>query len=124
MKKMIIGLVLLLSTSTSVIAAGPFDGIYALSFNGIEAGFASIHEKNGVMVAIALEASPFDSTWEAMLGPRNGNSARLSSVFGTVSLEIDVTFNDDNSTGTATVLSCSGDCDFPNGTVLNLNKIF
>ncbi len=134
MKKMITALVLLLLSSTSVVASGPFDGIYAFSVNGSAAGFASIHENNGVMIAITLEPSPFDSTWEAIRGTRNGNTARMNSIFGTVNLEIDITFNSDNVTGTATIISCSDDdddssndddnCDIPPGTVLGLTKIF
>ncbi|HNP25989.1 MAG TPA: hypothetical protein PKM20_04560 [Nitrosomonas sp.] len=133
MKRIITILVFLFSTTTAH-AAGPFDGIYAFNFSGDVAGFASIHENNGVMIAVVLEPSPFDSTWEALQGTRSGNSARLSSIFGTVNLVIDTTFNGDNLTGAATVISCSDNdddssndsdnCDIPIGTVLNLIKIF
>ncbi|MCP5246146.1 MAG: hypothetical protein H6937_09430 [Burkholderiales bacterium] len=133
MKRIIVALVFLLST-TATHAAGPFDGIYSYNFGGTIAGFASIHEKNGVMIAITLDPSPFESGWEAISGIRNGNNVRLSSIFGTVNVEVDITFNGDNSTGSATVISCSDkddnpsndseNCDLPAGTVLNLNKIF
>ncbi len=134
MRKIITVLILLLSTATSAHAAGPFDGIYAFSFSGNAAGFASVHENNGVMIAVTLESSPFDSTWEAIRGTRNGNTVRLSSIAGTVNLELDVVFNGDNVTGTATMISCSDNdndpsndlenCDIPIGTVLDLTKVF
>ncbi|SFK56829.1 hypothetical protein SAMN05216302_100974 [Nitrosomonas aestuarii] len=132
--KRIIAALVFLSLTTTVHAAGPFDGIYAFDYNGDVAGFASIHEKNGLMIAVILEPSPFDSTWEALQGARNGNNVRLSSIFGTIHLVIDATFNDDNFTGAATIISCSDNdddssndndnCDTPIGTVLDLTKIF
>ena len=133
MKRIIAALVLLFFSTTSN-AAGPFDGIYTFSFGGALSGFASIHENNGEMIIVILEPSPFDSTWEAIRGIRNGNSVRLTSIAGTVNLVIDVIFNGDNFTATATLISCSDkdddpsndsdNCDIPIGTILNLNKAF
>ena len=127
-------LALLFFTTSLAHAAGPFDGIYAFNFNGILTGYASIHENNGVIIAVVLEPSPSDSTWEAVRGTRNGNIVRLSSIFGTVDLVIDITFNGDNSTGTVVLISCtdndndpsndSDNCDIPAGTTLGLTKIF
>ncbi|SEQ79888.1 hypothetical protein SAMN05421690_1001197 [Nitrosomonas sp. Nm51] len=134
MKRVMTALALLFCTTSTAHAAGPFDGIYAFNFNGVLTGYASVHENNGVIIAVVLEPSPFDSTWEAIRGTRNGNIVRLSSIFGTVNLVIDITFNGDNSTGTAVFISCSDsdddpsndndNCDIPAGTALNLTKIF
>ena len=87
-----------------------------------------------MIIAVVLEPSPSDSTWEAVRGTRNGNIVRLSSIFGTVDLVIDITFNGDNSTGTVVLISCtdndndpsndSDNCDIPAGTTLGLTKIF
>ncbi|MCB1949618.1 hypothetical protein [Nitrosomonas sp.] len=134
MKRIMTALALLFFTTSTAHAAGPFDGIYAFNFNGILTGYASIHENNGVIIAVVLEPSPSDSTWEAVRGTRNGNIVRLSSIFGTVDLVIDITFNGDNSTGTVVLISCtdndndpsndSDNCDIPAGTTLGLTKIF
>ena len=135
MKRIIAAITLfLLATTTPVQAAGPYDGIYTFNFNGSLVGFTSIHENNGVVIAMILEPSPFDSTWEAIRGIRNGNTVRLNSIYGTVTLLIDLTFNADNATGTATVVSCSDNddnpandddnCDFPPGSNFHLIKIF
>ena len=134
MKRIMTALALLFFTTSTAHAAGPFDGIYAFNFNGILTGYASIHENNGVIIAVVLEPSPSDSTWEAVRGTRNGNIVRLSSIFGTVDLVIDITLNGDNSTGTVVLISCtdndndpsndSDNCDIPAGTTLGLTKIF
>lgn len=134
MKRILTAFALIFCTTNTVNAAGPYDGIYALNFSGFLAGYASIHENNGVIIAVVLEPSPSDSTWEAIAGTRNGNIVRLNSIFGTVNLVIDVTFNGDNATGTAVIIACSDDdddssndsenCDIPAGTALNLTKIF
>ncbi len=124
MKKSLLAVALLLLPTTSF-AAGPFDGIYTMNINGL-IGYASVHENNNSMIIVTLEPSPNDSTWEALSGVRNGNSATLNSILGTVNLEVSIVFID-NFNGNATIISCIGDdddCDFPNGTVINMNKIF
>ena len=123
MRKITLAFAFLLLPMTSF-AAGPFDGIYSFNFNGILAGYASIHEDDtNNMIAVLLEPTPDDTTWEAISGIRNGNDVTLRSIAGTVSLDISVSFIDSN-TGTATINSCVGDCDFPNGTVLDVNRVF
>ena len=123
MRKILIPIVFLLLPTTSY-AAGSFDGIYSFNFNSILGGYASIHEDDANnMIAVLLEPNPDDTTWEAISGIRNGNDVTLRSIAGTVSLDVSVSFIDSN-TGTATINSCVGDCDFPNGTVLDVNRIF
>jgi hypothetical protein len=125
MKRILITIIFLLLPTTSY-AAGPFDGIYSFSVSGFLGGYASIHEDGANnMIAVLLEPDPNDTTWEAISGVRNGNNVTLRSIpgAGTVSLDVSVTFFDSNS-GTATVNSCIGDCDFPSGTVLDVNRIF
>jgi len=123
MRKILIPIIFLLLPTTSY-AAGPFDGIYSFNFNGALVGYASIHENDtNNMIAVLLEPNPDDTTWEAISGIRNGNDVTLRSIAGTVSLDISVSFIDSN-TGTATINSCIGDCDFPNGTVLDVNRVF
>lgn len=123
MRKILISIVFLLLPATSY-AAGSFDGIYSFNFNGVLVGYASIHEDDANnMIAVLLEPNPDDTTWEAISGIRNGNDVTLRSIAGTVSLDVSVSFIDSN-IGTATINSCVGDCDFPNGTVLDVNRIF
>ncbi len=123
MRKILIPFVFLLLPTTSS-AAGPFDGIYSFNFNGVLGGYASIHEDDtNNMIAILLEPDPDDTTWEAIRGTRNGNNVTLRSIAGTVGLDVSLSFIDTN-TGTATINSCVGDCDFPNGTVLDVNRVF
>ncbi len=125
MKKTLLAIIFLLLPTTSY-AVGPFDGIFSFSVSGFLGGYASIHEDGANnMIAVLLEPDPNDTTWEAISGVRNGNNVTLRSIpgAGTVSLDVTVNFINNNS-GTATVNSCIGDCDFPNGTVLDLNRIF
>ena len=123
MRKITLVFAFLLLPITSF-AAGPFDGIYSFNFNGALAGYASIHEDDtNNMIAVLLEPNPDDTTWEAISGVRNGDNVTLRSIAGTVTLDISVSFIDSN-TGTATINSCVGDCDFPNGAVLNINSVF
>lgn len=123
MRKISLVFAFLLVPMTSF-AAGPFDGIYSVNFNGVLGGYASIHEDDtNNMIAVLLEADPDDTTWEAMSGVRNGNNVTLQSIAGTVILDVSVSFIDSN-TGTATINSCVGDCDFPNGSVLDINRTF
>ncbi len=75
------------------------------------------------MIAVLLEPDPDDSTWEAVSGERNGNDVTLRSIAGTVSLDVSVNFIDPDN-GNVTINSCIGDCDFPNGTVLDLSRVF
>lgn len=124
MKRILLAIAFLLLPTTSY-AAGPFDGIYSFSFNGDLVGYASLHEdvETNNMIAVLLEPDPNDTTWEAVRGERNGNDVTFKSIAGTVSLDVSVNFIDPDN-GTVTVNSCIGDCDFPNGTVLNLNRVF
>ena len=124
MKKILLAIALVL-LPVNLQAAGPFDGIYSVNFNGALVGYASIHEDETTnnMIAVIFDAEPLGSDWNAISGTRIGNNASLNSIAGTISLNINATFNDSNG-AVATIVSCSGDCDFPNGTVLNLNRIF
>ena len=125
MRKILIPIIFLLLPTTSY-AAGSFDGIYSFNFNGVLNGYASIHEDDANnMIAVLLDPDPGDSNWEAISGVRNGNDVTLRSIpgAGTVSLDVSVSFVDSN-TGTVTINSCVGDCDLPNGTVLDVNRIF
>ena len=123
MKKMLLALAFLLLPISSY-AAGPFDGIYSLNFGGTIIGYTSIHEdETNNIIAIVFDVEPFESDWDAVSGTRNGSNVTLNSIAGTVNLNISVVFNDSNS-GVATINSCDGDCDFPNGTALNLNRLF
>lgn len=125
MKRILLAIVFLLLPTASY-SAGPFDGIYSFSSSGFLGGYASIHEDDANnIIVLLLEPDPGDTTWEAISGIRNGNDVILRSIpgAGTISLNVSVTFFGNNS-GIATINSCIGDCDFPNGTVLDLNKIF
>lgn len=126
----IITLILLLALASPLNAAGIYDGIYSVSVSGISLSYASVHEVNNQMVVIIVDPDP-SITWEPLIGVRSGNSVSLTHI-SSVSpsdINLDVTVNlNDSGTSTATINSCSNGinyvCRFPNGQVLNLDKIF
>ncbi len=86
--------------------------------------YASLHEDaDNNMIVIFLDAESED-TWQALNGARTNNSASLKSIAGTVDIEVNTVFND-NQKGTATVISCTGDnCDFPIDAIFKMDKLF
>lgn len=133
MKKLYL-FILLSFFSISSHAAGAFDGIYAISVNGVVANYATVHEDAVTNQMIVVIISPDTSeAWSALSGVRGiNNIAALTSITGAsasdITLNITVAFNNNNTTPLATVASCVNGtfyaCKFPNGTQLNMSKIF
>jgi hypothetical protein len=116
-------LVFALSASHSK-AAGPFDGIWAVAFQGSQIGYLTLQENSGVLVAVLLET---DLTWNAFSGPRSGSHFAVSSLAGagSISGQYSGTFTS-GTTFQATQLSCvpAFACLLPNGAVVTGNKIW
>lgn len=133
MKKLYLFILLSFFSVTSH-ASGAFDGIYAISVNGVVANYATVHEDAVTNQMIVVIISPDTSeAWSALSGVRGiNNIAALTSITGAsasdITLNITVAFNNNNTTPLATVASCVNGtfyaCKFPNGTQLNMSKIF
>jgi len=91
MKKFAVSLLIGLGLLTAEAqAAGPYDGIWVVTYFGLPAGYYSAHEKDGTLIAVGL---PDDSSsWEALMGPRNGNAVDMSTLVGGVNAQVTVTF--------------------------------
>ena len=121
MKKLIYAVLLLVSSS--VMAEGPYDGIWSS-----DAGFFSAHENDGTVVVVRLLSDR--SEWEALVGQREGDNLRLETISGLsgVSAVINVTFTSDTSFN-ARQESChsveeGSFCALPNGVTFSGNKIW
>ena len=113
--------------SGNAIAAGPYDGVWTVSYYGSEAAYASIHERDGTLLIALLDAST-SYEWEALMGTRSNTTATINTLVSDVFATFSVSFST-TTTGTVTQLTCfpkSLDtyCAFPNGAVLNINKLF
>jgi len=116
MKKYILAMLLL--NSSLVMADGPYDGIWSS-----QAGYFALHENAGTIIAVRLLSD--QSTWEAFIAPRDGNSFTLESLISDVSIVIDITMTSDT-TFSAIQVSCAPTylCDFPSGTRFSGNKVW
>ncbi len=105
--------------SLPAISAGPYDGIW----NAQNLGYISVHENNGQIIIIRLQKDL--GYWEALMGPRNGNTIRLESIVSSVNVVLNVTMTSDT-TFTATQESCTPDttCILPDGFSFTGLKIF
>lgn len=120
-KNLIFAIMFLISSPT--FASGLYDGIWAL----FPYGYITLTERENVLIAVVLATDDDDGGWEAYQGPRNGNTARLNTIFGNAQVTVDVNFESDT-TMKATIVSCRPNpdyyCLFPAGTVLNINKVW
>ncbi len=103
MKKFILFFVLLFCvSSTTAFAEGEFDGIWLTPI-----GFISMHENDGILVAVQLQADA--RRWFPYTGVLKGNKATVTSVPFIADEDavvvLDVEFHDD-SNATATGVSC------------------
>lgn len=127
MKKFVVLLAMVFGAMpASAQAAGPYDGIWAATYQGSPIGYFSAHESTGTLVVALLPAER--SYWEAFIGQRNDNAASLTTIVGDASAAISVTFTS-ATTFTATQISCvpkqsGARCLFPDGAVFQGNKIF
>lgn len=121
MKKFLIALLFLLPAHS--FAAGPYDGIWAI----FPYGYFTISERDNVLIVVTLGIDDDDGKWAAYQGPRNGNIARLQTVYGNAQVIIDTTFDSDT-TSRAAIVSCEPNpgyyCAFPVGTILNATKVW
>jgi hypothetical protein len=140
MKKILSSILLVLSlVPITSSAAGPFDGIYSLKVNAnnIIQAYVSVHEINETIVVILLDVDP-NGSWQALDGIRIGNQALLRSIqggttiFGTENITATVQFQN-NINATLNILSCTevdinddsdNDCNFSNGLVLKMARVF
>jgi hypothetical protein len=120
--KKIIAVILLLISSNSF-AAGLYDGIWVI----FPYGYFTVSERDNVLIVVTLATDNDDGSWSAYQGSRNGNSARLQTIYGNVQTIVDLNFNSDT-TANATIISCQPNpgyvCLFPAGTVLNASKVW
>jgi hypothetical protein len=79
--KKIITLFLLFALYSPSYAAGPYDGIYAISFNGFISNYASVHETDNQVIVILVDPNP-NNTWGPASGIRTGNSVTLTEISG------------------------------------------
>lgn len=129
MKKILV-LFLLFISSSSLYAAGPYDGIYSVSISGFVSNYATVHEIDNKIVLVIIDPDP-SNTWIAMSGSRTGNIVTLTNIPGVsasdININVTVNFND-SVASTATVNSCADGinyiCKFPSDFTLDLNKIF
>ena len=105
-------------------AAGPYDGIWSLSYFGIPIGYYSVHENGGMLLAVSL---PDGSAWDAAVGTRNGSAVTLTWIVGNADGTASVVFPS-ATTLSATQTSCTpkvaGVRCLPNGSVVQGIKIF
>lgn len=107
-------------------AAGPYDGIWAVSYFGLPVGYYSAHERDGTLIAVQLPDG--NASWEAYWGPRNGNTVNMSTLVSGVNAQLTVTFTSDI-TFNATQISCvpvvaGWHCLYPNGATVQGYKVW
>lgn len=112
--------------TTQARGAGPYDGIWIASYLGNQIGYYSVHENNGMLVAISLRGD--NTLWEAYLGQRIFNVVTVSTIVSGVNATFGVQFISD-SNFTATQLSCvprlaGWNCPFADGAVIQGVKIW
>ncbi len=127
MKKFAVSLLIGLGLFTAgAQAAGPYDGIWVISYFGLPAGYYSLHEKDGTLIAVSLPDN--NSSWSAYMGPRNGNTVNMSTLVSGVNGQATVTFTSD-STLNATQVFCvprlpGWYCLLPNGATVQGTKVW
>lgn len=121
MKKFLVAILFLVPNQS--FAAGPYDGIWAI----FPYGYLTISERDNILIVVTLVTDDEDGRWAAYQGPRNGNTARLQTIYGNAQVIIDTNFDSDT-TSRATIVSCQPNpgyiCAFPVGTILNASKVW
>ncbi|PTQ86897.1 hypothetical protein [Nitrosomonas ureae] len=121
MKRYLLAIALLGSSYSY--AAGPYDGIWAM----FPYGYLTISERDNILIVVTLVTDEEDGKWSAYQGGRNGNFARLQTIYGNAQVIVDTSF-DSLTTAKATIVSCEPNpgyiCLFPPGTVLNASKVW
>lgn len=105
--------------------SGQYDGAWSLTYGGVNAGYATISEKNGQLLVVLL---PGDRDgWEAHIGPITGNTAQITSAVSDDVSSATVNFSS-LTTLSATITSCTpapdSSCQFAQGTSLFGTKVF
>lgn len=126
MGKTLLALAISLLFVAPSMAAGTYDGIWAVSYGGSLVFYESIHQNGSQIIAIQFDES--DVTWEALSGTLVGNSVAAQTFIGGLTANVNVTFTS-STTLTAVQTSCapywSGyRCLLPNGATLTGQKIF
>ncbi|MCX7173031.1 MAG: hypothetical protein NT159_03670 [Proteobacteria bacterium] len=111
--------------AASAEAAGPYDGIWTISYLGTPVRYYSVHENDGMMIMLQL---PTTGSWEAFYGTRNGNAVIATTLASGVNLNASVTFTS-TTTLTIKINSCVAvlagwHCSFSAGNTLQGIKIF
>ncbi|HHJ40514.1 MAG: hypothetical protein AXA67_10435 [Methylothermaceae bacteria B42] len=131
MKHKIIGLALGLITlpfSRGGLAAGPYDGIWAVQLNGQTIMFTTLHEHDDQRVVFAT-LDGRGSAWDAFLGKRNGDTINAKQIKvtpdDTTSIEIAINITSPT-TLEAEIVSCvpENECELPAGTQLTGRKVW
>ncbi len=129
--KKIIGLVLgvfLYAFSIGAFAAGPYDGIWAIQWNGQTVMFTTLHEHEDQRLVIAT-LDGRGSAWDAFLGKRKDNAIDAKKIKvnagDTTNIQISITFNSPT-TLEAEITSCApeAECELPTGTQLTGRKVW
>jgi len=119
MKKILFGVLVLICSAVE--AEGVYDGIW--QSEGI--GYFSVHEKEGIIIAIRLENNT--AGWEAFSGKLSGNTTRIETLISDVHAVLNVTFTSET-TFSAIQESCvaplGGTCLLPDGFTFNGNKVW
>lgn len=107
-------------------AAGPYDGIWSMSYLGASVGYVSTHENNGMLLAVFLPGN--NSQWEAYAGARSGDTVDLSTIVSGATAMYSVRFISENQLD-ANQIYCAPRmpgwrCSFPNGAILQGTKVW
>lgn len=73
-------------------ATGPYDGIWQSPDHDL---YMTIHEKDGVLILVALSQSGQTYLWNASSGVRTDNKAELKTVVGNIEAVVDLTMTSD-----------------------------
>ena len=123
MKKLIAAALLLFSSQ--LFAAGPYDGIWSIA----PYGYATVSERDGVLVIVSVYNADYGGIWTASQGMRVNNMARMTQIVGIGQSVYDLVIESDT-TAKITQVSCSVPissgyyCQFPNGYVLYATKVW
>ena len=120
MKKFALSLLIVLGLfSAEAQATGPYDGIWAMTYQGTVVGYVTVQENAGTVVAVWLAND--NLSWVAYLGPRNGNTLDVSAILGGVTARVTGTFTSPSAfTGTQVfcVAAVDWNCLLPNGATI------
>ena len=119
-----ISVLIILTIGIVPVYAGNVDGLWS---SPQSSEVFMIRENQGTLLFLSLF---FDGErdWAAYWGPYDGTSAKLSTLLSDADLDATVTFASDNF-ASVTINSCTRTdkpvpCDYPDGTILTINKIF